>query len=581
MQRTQKFITTFVLFLIIATMLVSASAALSSHSGPNATFDESDADVIKLGNQFFEIGFSKTHGGISYILDKSSARPVSTGSLNGNLWAVTFNLTAQVVQSSTFTPDGANRFSYAWSASKRQLILQYETDPAIKKQMSVNVVVKVAGERSLELDLALQNHWGRATEIIAFPANLVFSTADVSDALLPVLPGIVLEQKYFTSRKNYLTAYPGYPGIFADYMDLSTGQSTFGMYSISDKAHLTPVAIGFNFSDCLNSSQVCYTHTFKAHAAKYTTWRSPRVRIFIGASRPEIINSFRNEDGLSAARSLPDKLGAELFQKLAQLPLYKADISQLGVRFANLPSLLAPIPLPGLFHLVGYGAGGFDRSYPDFIPPDARWGTTQELADLFTTLQSRGYLVMPYINPTWWDEKSPTLMHLPGELTSMSLTVLNQANQQINECYGCPANPHWGYVMSPYASFVQERLAELMQQITQEVPADLVFEDQIGARATLMDYNPASPLPEAYTQGWIDHTRTYTDDRLMTELGFDRLVAFRGQLHAIEYKDGAKPPSRRKLTANEANVAAQMGTRGVPVRVVCSTGEIIAVLLEG
>lgn len=65
------------------------------------------------------------------------------------------------------------------------------------------------------------------------------------------------------------------------------------------------------------------------------------------------------------------------------------------------------------------------------------------------------------------------------------------------------------------------------------------------------------------------------------EVGFDRLVAFRGRLHAIEYKDGAKPPSRRKLTANEANVAAQMGTRGVPVRVVCSTGEIIAVLMEG
>lgn len=33
--------------------------------------------------------------------------------------------------------------------------------------------------------------------------------------------------------------------------------------------------------------------------------------------------------------------------------------------------------------------------------------------------------------------------------------------------------------------------------------------------------------------------------------GFDMLVIFSGKLFAVEVKDGAKPPSKRKLTDNE------------------------------
>ena len=48
----------------------------------------------------------------------------------------------------------------------------------------------------------------------------------------------------------------------------------------------------------------------------------------------------------------------------------------------------------------------------------------------------------------------------------------------------------------------------------------------------------------------------------------DCLVAFRGQLFLLEIKDGAKPPSERKLTPAERETIARLERVGAPVYVV-------------
>jgi hypothetical protein len=60
--------------------------------------------------------------------------------------------------------------------------------------------------------------------------------------------------------------------------------------------------------------------------------------------------------------------------------------------------------------------------------------------------------------------------------------------------------------------------------MTVDIPSDLVFEDQIGARPWFYDHNPSSPYPTSYVDGWLEHTRTYSQNLLMTEFGFDRLA---------------------------------------------------------
>jgi len=60
--------------------------------------------------------------------------------------------------------------------------------------------------------------------------------------------------------------------------------------------------------------------------------------------------------------------------------------------------------------------------------------------------------------------------------------------------------------------------------VGQDVPVDCVFLDQIGARPWLRDFNPASPTPLAYDDGWLSLIAPYRDRCLMVEDGWDRLA---------------------------------------------------------
>jgi hypothetical protein len=196
----------------------------------------------------------------------------------------------------------------------------------------------------------------------------------------------------------------------------------------------------------------------------------------------------------------------------------------LATRFDEYDTIFSQIQYPGLLHVMGYQPNGFDAYNPDFLPPDGKWGTTEDMAAMFALAQSKGYMVMPYINPTWWDEGSPTLLTLEPPLTKSDIAALNETGMPYYEDYGCPDDCHYGYAVCPYAAFVQLTLSDLMTQMKTELPSDFIFEDQVGARDTKFDYNTASPVPEAFSQGWVNHAEQYANQGLMTECGFDRLI---------------------------------------------------------
>jgi hypothetical protein len=494
-------------------------------------FDDSDPGIMVLGNgTYYEIGFRKSNGAIAYITDKSTGQHVTSGSRYECLWGAVFpDGTPDYVGGCSYSATWPNRFGYTWSASTRTLTLNYTPDPAASQQVTAQVLVTASESPWFDMHLQLQNHWGHVLDYVLFPSDLVFLEADIEEALLPILPGIVLEPAFFSQNRSYTATYPGYPGVFADYVSLSSAKGQIAIYSLYGQGPIRPCVIGFIHDDAYVSDSTFYYHTFGARISNGDTWTTPWVRVRVSQSPLETISAYRVDNGLDQFRSLREKLGSHYTQTV-QSPLLKADAVQLAISFSQYPDLLSQVPSPGILHPVAYQPGGHDESYPDFLPPDSAWGTTADFATMFQEAQDLGFLVMPYTNPTWWDDESPTLQHLTSTITITDIAVLDDHGVPVYEYYGS----HGGYVISPWAPFVQQRLGELVRQMTEDVPGDMLFEDQIGARPWLFDHNPSSPYPTAYIEGWLEHTETYSDTLLGTELGFDRLaeteVGFHGSV---------------------------------------------------
>lgn len=71
--------------------------------------------------------------------------------------------------------------------------------------------------------------------------------------------------------------------------------------------------------------------------------------------------------------------------------------------------------------------------------------------------------------------------------------------------------------------------------------------------------------------GWIE---TSADPRA----GCDGILLYKGRAYPVEIKNGAMPPSKRKLTPNEQETQKKCAWRGVPYLILTSVDETIEVL---
>jgi len=302
------------------------------------------------------------------------------------------------------------------------------------------------------------------------------------------------------------------------------------------------VGIGyFSFADHLET--VLLDHSFHAKLPVDQTWRSPRVRLRIGQDLSTVIAAYRADNGLNNIAALRAKLAGR-YEQIAQSPMLKLGVGDFRpTRFVGFPSLLQDLPAPAILHLVGYWQYGFDENYPDLLPPDSGFGSTADLVAMVRSMQARGFLTMPYSNPTWWDDESPTLR----QFNLANVVLYGEPGVPRYECFTINANPpacsienarrdsafnqshpyeplHGGYVVSPWAPLVRQRVDQQVVELTEQVPNDILFQDQIGARANYTDYGASAPTATAYAQGWLTYTRGLSGKLLMTEGGFDRLA---------------------------------------------------------
>ena len=263
---------------------------------------------------------------------------------------------------------------------------------------------------------------------------------------------------------------------------------------------------------------------FACYVTAGQSWQTPTVRVKVGGDVPQHLRDYAAANGIT--KPLADKFKPEVWAKFREAVMVKVDGSA-NEKAAHLDQL----PVPTVVHFSDYLKGGFDKEYPDHLPPNQGFGTPAEFKAFLAKARQLGHLTMPYTNPTWWCDgpKGPTfekygdaplLKRLDGKLSP--------------ERYGTPGNT--GFSITMWHPAVQEANRRTRREFLEDYPVDLLFQDQCGARAWRWDTNPASPTPAAYADGMIsmvDEDAVFFP--LSTEGGWDRIVNGEAQLCGLSW----------------------------------------------
>jgi hypothetical protein len=328
----------------------------------------------------------------------------------------------------------------------------------------------------------------------------------------------------------YLTHGSPYPDAFAEFFHLDAQGGSASVYRVQPQTHepwagaqdhaaiFVPGTLG-----CGGDEQGGYCdRPFVTYVKPGETWRAPTVRMTVGNTPEAGLKAYCEANAIR--RRLEDKMTPEVLGKFKHsvLVYYAGGCRE---KIENLDLL----PVPTQVHFADYLKGGFDKQYPDHLPPSPTFGTPEEFRAFFDRAHALGHLVMPYTNPTWWCDhpKGPTFER---EGTDPLLKTL--AGELSYERYA--AND--GYTVCHWHPAVRAANAVTVKQFTEDYPVDVLFQDQCGARGWLYDTNPASPTPYAYCEGLISMVAEDCRTKpLSTESGWDRVVNYESQLCGMSW----------------------------------------------
>jgi hypothetical protein len=331
-----------------------------------------------------------------------------------------------------------------------------------------------------------------------------------------------------------------YPPAFADFLQLETSAGKATLYGVQPLA-ATPWAGSNNPAALFIPGRLAWAgdslggfceHAFGTYVAPGQTWPSPIVRLTVGYAAPDALSNYCQASGYN--RGLQDKMSPTVLNAFeSSVLVYYAGTC------ADKIAHLTQLPTPALVHFADYLLGGFDKEYPDYLPPNASFGTSADFTNFLAQAHQLGLLIMPYTNPTWWpdspagptflrDGTAPLLVNLDGTLSY--------------EVYW----PNYGYTVCHWHPDVQAANSLAVQEFSTNYPVDVLFEDQCGARTWQYDLNAASPTPYAYADGIA--SRVFEDSQTLpvsTEDGWDRLVNNESQFCGMAWATvpTANPPS--------------------------------------
>lgn len=497
----------------IAAIIVAAGASVIFLSGlwnsddRQATFAERrSAGQLVVANDRYEIAFDASGGGIAYVKEAGQNAPLTVG--NDALWWA-------ILGDDSSVQGGRNEsFAYEWNKRERELLFRYGGP------LAVNVRFRFGSDERIYASASLTNGTGQTIKSFRFPYELKLEIEGVRDAMLPMLPGAKLRPAFFEESNSFSDQYPGV--MFASYLAMNTAAGHVAMYDIGGVVTpLTEIGYKHQINDAGKTSMV---HNYRTWILPDEEWSSPEIVLEIGGGYSTTMSGYRELNGIDRYKTLADKLGDDA-EKIYGMPLYKTDIS--AIKDANWDRLTSDfverMNYNGLIHLVGFQTGGHDENYPDFYPPDSKWGGEEKFLQFMKTAKDKGNIVVPYTNMSWWGVSSPTLGRLPEGTELADIVVRKENGTMMQEDYG----PHSGYVANTSHPFFRERTAEEHRKLTETAGFDGIFEDQWGIRNSPHVFN--EDIPEgvdpstAYFQGVRDYFAE-SDHRMYIEDGTDVLA---------------------------------------------------------
>lgn len=321
-----------------------------------------------------------------------------------------------------------------------------------------------------------------------------------------------------------------YPAAFADFFHLDTRLGSASIYRAQPRGH-APWEGAKNPDSIFAPGRLAIggderggycDRIFGTYVPAGENWRSPEVRMTIGRSAAESLQAYCEANGID--RRLEDKMSPEVLEKFRNSVLV-----YYGGNCREKLEHLELLPLPSQIHFADYLKGGFDKEYPDHLPPHPNFGTPEQFRAFFDKCHQLGHLVSPYTNPTWWcdDPKGPTF-----EKEGDASILRNLDGSLSRERYGS----NEGYTICHWHPAVRTANRRTVRQFTEEYPVDILFQDQCGARSWRYDTNPASPTPYAYIEGLLSMIAEDSQVRpLSTESGWDQVVNYESQLCGMSW----------------------------------------------
>ncbi|MBQ8754679.1 MAG: hypothetical protein IJZ19_06580 [Lentisphaeria bacterium] len=305
---------------------------------------------------------------------------------------------------------------------------------------------------------------------------------------------------YRLAPDEYLSFKSTVPCAAADLFVFEMTTGKFSVYSVQKLAtkpnwDVTDIYVPSRHTFSGSKDGGVFEHTFLSYIRKGQKVKLPVVRIRYGTNALEAANAFCTDN--EAVKTLEEKLPGSKFQRFANAVIYKTSPATVadGIRHCKL------LPPGGFIHFSNFMKHGFDIGLPETFPPNPKFGTPAEFRKMVDHMREKGFLFMPYINNTWWGTypvKSDYFKkHGEGAL------LRTEKNTLWFEKYG---NKH-GFAITMWHPDVRKANRLITDALVNDYPADLIFQDQIGGRGSMLDFNPASPVPYAYAQGMINTVR--------------------------------------------------------------------------